>query len=57
MAKDKYTEKDAAEDTGASNKEVAEAWHEARDHAAEEKGWGVPEDRHGDDEGKGDSRK
>lgn len=29
----KYDEKDAARDTGASNKEVAQTWHQARDDA------------------------
>lgn len=29
----KYTEHDAAKDTGASLKEVAETWHQARDDA------------------------
>ena len=29
----KYTEKDAAKDTGVKLKEVAQAWHDARDHA------------------------
>jgi hypothetical protein len=31
---DKYTEKDAAAETESSKKEVAEAWHTARDDAA-----------------------
>lgn len=30
----KYSEKDAAKDTGSSGKEVAEAWHSAKDDAA-----------------------
>ncbi len=42
----RYNKEDAAKDTNASIKEVSEAWHQARDDAAEEKGWGVPEDRH-----------
>lgn len=29
-----YTEKDAAKDTGSSEKEVSRAWHSARDDAA-----------------------
>lgn len=31
--KGKYTEKDAARDTGVSEKEVNRAWHQARDDA------------------------
>lgn len=55
---DKYTEKDAAKDTGSSGKEVSRAWHEARNDAAREGGHGVPENRHGEssDDG-GDSGK
>jgi len=34
MADNKYTESDAAEETESSEKEVAEAWHSARDDAA-----------------------
>jgi hypothetical protein len=44
----KYNKKDAASDTGSTSKEVSKAWHDARDHAAKEGGWGVPSDRHGD---------
>jgi len=42
----KYTKKDAARDTGTSVKKVSQAWHDARDDAAKEGGWGVPRDRH-----------
>jgi hypothetical protein len=31
----RYTEKDAAKDTNSSVKEVKEAWHEAREKAAQ----------------------
>jgi len=37
VAKDKYTEKDAAKDTGAGGKEVARTWHQARDDANEDR--------------------
>jgi hypothetical protein len=48
-----YDKVDASKDTGDSTSKVSEAWHDARDDAAEEGGWGVPEDRHGsDDSGK-----
>lgn len=43
----KYTEKDAAKDTDSSKRDVKSAWHDARDDAAKEGGWKVPEDRHG----------
>jgi hypothetical protein len=43
-----YDKSDAARDTGASTSQVSAAWHDARDHAADEGGWGVPKDRHGD---------
>jgi hypothetical protein len=33
MADNKYTAKDAAKDTGASGKETARAWHDARQDA------------------------
>lgn len=33
----RYTEKDAAKDTGVSIKEVNETWHQARDDARESK--------------------
>jgi hypothetical protein len=42
-----YTEKDAAKDTDSTEKEVNKTWHQARDDAAEDGKWGVPEDRHG----------
>lgn len=42
----KYTEKDAAKDTGTSVKEVSSNWHKAKDDAAGEPGWKVPQDRH-----------
>lgn len=38
----------------------SEAWHDARNDAAEEGGWGVPKDRHDrddDDRGSDDSSK
>lgn len=48
-----YDKKDASKDTGDSTGKVSEAWHDARDDAAKEGGWGVPEDRHGsNDSGK-----
>lgn len=43
-----YNEKDAAKDTNSNLKEVSKVWHEARNDAAKEGGWGVPKDRHGD---------
>ena len=54
----KYTEADAAKDTGASAKQVERAWHDARDDAAREGGHSVPADRHskGGDEGGGGSK-
>ena len=41
-----YTARDAARDTAVKAKEVAAAWHQARDDAAKAGGWGVPADRH-----------
>jgi len=35
-SKGKYTEKDASKETKSTNKEVAQAWHAARDDAEEE---------------------
>jgi hypothetical protein len=32
----KYTETDAAQDSGSSTSSVAHAWHDARDHARDE---------------------
>lgn len=57
MGKDEYgggyDKSDAARDTDSSSSKVSEAWHDARDDAAEEGGWGVPKDRHGsNDSGK-----
>jgi len=55
-----YTKKDAGKDTGSTVKEVSRAWHEAKNDAAKEGGWGVPEDRHekgGEKKDKGDSGK
>ena len=52
---DKYDKKDAAEDTDSSTKDVSRAWHDARDDAAEEGGWGVPADRHGEGDSSGES--
>ena len=44
-----YTKKDAAKDTESTVKEVSRAHHQARNDAAKEGGWGVPKDRHEDD--------
>lgn len=53
-----YDKVDASKDTGDSTSKVSEAWHDARDDAAEEKGWGVPENRHdSDDSGSNSSSK
>jgi len=52
----KWTEKDTARETGDSMKKVSEAFHTARNDAAEAKDQGVPENRHGDNDG-GDSGK
>lgn len=41
-----YNKVDAAKDTGRSTSEVSRAWHTARDDAAKEGGWGVPDNRH-----------
>ena len=41
-----YDKTDAGKDTDTSTSKVSQAWHDARDHAAEEGGWGVPTDRH-----------
>ena len=48
-----YTKGDAGRDTGASTGKVSQAWHQARDDAAKEGGWGVPKDRHGGNGGGG----
>jgi len=53
----KYDKTDAARDTDSSTSQVSHAWHDARDHAAEEGGWGVPKDRHGGGGGSDDSGK
>jgi len=42
----KWTEKDTARETNSSIKEVKKSFHQARNDAAKEGGWGVPEDRH-----------
>lgn len=42
-----YDKTDAARDTDTSTGKVSEAWHQAREDAAKEGGWGVPKDRHG----------
>lgn len=47
----KWTQRDTEEETEVSRKEASEAWHTARDQAAEEGGWGVPEDRHDEEDG------
>jgi len=49
----KHNEKDTGRDTGSSQKEVRESFHDARNDAAEEGDWGVPPDRHGSDSDKG----
>lgn len=46
--KNPYDQKDAQKDTDATSKDVSKAWHDARDAAAKEGNWGVPEDRHGE---------
>lgn len=43
----KWTEKDTAKETGAGGKQVSRAFHDARNDAAKESGWGVPKDRGG----------
>ena len=43
----KYTLGDAARNTSIF-KDAAQAWHDARDAAAAEGGWGVPANRHGE---------
>ena len=48
-----YGKEDAAKDTDTSTGKTSEAWHDARDDAAKEGGWGVPSDRH-DKSDKGD---
>lgn len=50
----KYTEKDAAKDTNSSSKDTTRAWHDARDDAAKDGDWGVPEDRHDKDDNNSD---
>jgi len=50
MGANNFTVEDAAKETDTSTSKVSEAWHDARDDAAEEGGWGVPEDRHGSDD-------
>jgi hypothetical protein len=48
-----YDISDAKADTQDTYSNIREAWHDARDTAAEEGGWGVPPDRHGsNDSGK-----
>lgn len=41
-----YDKSDASRDTGDSAGKVSEAWHDSREAAAKEGGWGVPKDRH-----------
>lgn len=43
----KWAEKDTAKETGAGGKQVSRAFHDARNDAAKEGGWGVPKDRGG----------
>lgn len=47
-----YSQKDAKKDTGATNRQTSQAWHDARDDAAKSGGYKVPEDRHQDDKKK-----
>jgi len=51
------TKKDTARESGNSIKEVSRAWHDARDDAAKEGNWNVPEDRHdkSDSDGRDDN--
>jgi len=42
----KYTNRDVARETESSRREVSAAHHQAKDDAAKEGGWGVPENRH-----------
>jgi hypothetical protein len=44
----KVTEKSTSKETGDSIKDVNRAFHDARDSAAQEGGWRVPADRHGE---------
>lgn len=44
----KVTEQSTSKETGDSIKDVNRAWHDARDAAAQEGGWSVPADRHGE---------
>lgn len=41
-----YSKSDASKDTSSSASQVSHAWHDARDDAAKEGGWGVSKDRH-----------
>jgi len=41
-----YSQKDAKHDTGATNRQARESWHDARDHASKDKSSGVPSNRH-----------
>lgn len=47
------TKKDTARESGDSVKDVTRAWHDARDDAAKDGDWGVPEDRHDKDDSGG----
>ena len=51
-----YGKNDAAKDTDSTPKQVSEAWHAARDDAAEAKDQGVPENRHGDNDSGGSGK-
>ena len=42
-----YSRSDAKRDTGSTNRQSQEAWHDARDHASKDKDSRVPSDRHG----------
>lgn len=49
------TKKDTARESGDSVKDVSRAWHDARDDAAKDGNWSVPEDRHDKDSDDGSS--
>lgn len=44
-----YSQKDAKNDTKATDRQTSQAWHDARDEAAKSGDQGVPQDRHSDD--------
>lgn len=53
----KYTEKDAEKDTKTSIKYVSKNWHKAKGDAKKEPDWGVPQDRHGNEQSSGNGKK